>query len=203
MMEESRRMIRRKRAYLWAGATGAVIVGAGALVFAGVPHAFTSGETLTADNLNTSFAAVTVVAASATATGVVAPNLPAWTPIPGMTVTFTLGAASLVQMSSSGVQRTTDTNAGTECHTGYRYVVDGTGRGDATYGQRIQVSFGNTNWHQGWSLTDAVMLDPGSHTIVVQAYHPSPNGACYICGEADGTVAGYDSCAMNVIAVPQ
>ena len=202
-MEESRRMIGRKRAYLWAGATGVVIVGAGALVFAGVPHAFSSGETLTADNLNSSFAAVTVVAASATATGVVAPNLPAWTPIPGMSVTFTLNAASLVQMSSSGVQRTTDTAAGTECHTGYHYVVDGTARGDATWGQRIQVSMGNINWHQSWSITDAMMLAPGSHTISVEAHHPSPNGSCYICGESDGTVAAYDGCAMNVIAVPQ
>lgn len=197
--------IRKKghRAYLWAGATAAAIVGAGAFVFAGVPHSFTNGETLTAANLNSSFAAVTVVAASAQSNGVVAPNLPDWTPIPGMTVTLTLASASLVQMSSSGVQRTTDMLAATTCHTGYRYMIDGTARGDATWGQRIQVSTG-ANWHQTWSFTDAMMLPPGSHTITVEAHHPAASGgSCYVCGEADGSVAIYDGCSMNVLAVPQ
>jgi microcystin-dependent protein len=57
-MEENRRVTARKRAYLWAGVTLATIVGAGALVFASVPHTFTNGETLTADNLNGNFSAL-------------------------------------------------------------------------------------------------------------------------------------------------
>jgi microcystin-dependent protein len=54
-MEEHRGRTVRKRAYLWAGVTAVAIVGVGALVFGSVPHSFTNGETLTADNLNGNF----------------------------------------------------------------------------------------------------------------------------------------------------
>jgi microcystin-dependent protein len=57
-MEEHRRMSARKRAYVWAGITAAGILGVGALVFASVPHSFSNGETLTADNLNGNFNAL-------------------------------------------------------------------------------------------------------------------------------------------------
>jgi microcystin-dependent protein len=47
-----------KRPYLVGGLVGVVVVGVGALVYASVPHTFTNGETLTADNLNGNFAAL-------------------------------------------------------------------------------------------------------------------------------------------------
>jgi microcystin-dependent protein len=49
---------RRNRVYLWASLVAIGVVGAGALVYASVPHTFASGETLTADNLNGNFTAL-------------------------------------------------------------------------------------------------------------------------------------------------
>jgi microcystin-dependent protein len=48
----------RLRASLWAGLAMFAVLGAGALVFGSVPHSFSTGETLTADNLNGNFAAL-------------------------------------------------------------------------------------------------------------------------------------------------
>jgi hypothetical protein len=136
-------------------------------------------------------------------TGAVAPNATAWTTIPGLTTTITLTLSSLVELTGSGVQRTTDMNAATVCHIGYRYVIDGVARGDATWGQRIQVSSGATSWHQTWSITDGVTLAAGAHKIAIQAFNPAPYGNCYVCGENNGTTPGYDTCTLQAVAVPQ
>jgi microcystin-dependent protein len=48
----------RRRVYLWAGGAMIAVVCAGALVFASVPHAFKTGDTLAADDLNGNFAAI-------------------------------------------------------------------------------------------------------------------------------------------------
>ncbi len=143
---------------------------------------------------------VGVVAASAERTGAVSPNATNWTAIPGLTVTFTLTQDSLVQAVADGVQRTTDNAAGTFCHAGYRYVVDGTPKGDASFGQRLQVSNGATNWHSIWSMVDFNSLAPGQHTISIEV-KTSP-GACYVCGESNGALADYTNCTLNVTAVP-
>jgi microcystin-dependent protein len=47
-----------KRPYVVGAVVGALVVGAGALVYASVPHTFATGETLTADNLNGNFSAL-------------------------------------------------------------------------------------------------------------------------------------------------
>jgi hypothetical protein len=49
---------RRRRRAFWPVLAVVAVLGAGALVFADVPHTFTNGETLTADNLNQNFAAL-------------------------------------------------------------------------------------------------------------------------------------------------
>ncbi len=57
-MVEGIRRTRRKRAYIGAGLALAAVVTTGAVVLASVPHSFTAGETLTAANLNSNFAAL-------------------------------------------------------------------------------------------------------------------------------------------------
>jgi hypothetical protein len=57
-LEETRRasFLRRRRPYLWGGLVVALVVGAAALGRASVPHTFNTGDTLTANDLNTTFA---------------------------------------------------------------------------------------------------------------------------------------------------
>ena len=57
-MVEGIRRTRRKRAYIGAGLALAAVVTTGAVVLASVPHSFSAGETLTAANLNSNFAAL-------------------------------------------------------------------------------------------------------------------------------------------------
>ena len=57
-MVEGNRRTRRKRGYMWAGLALAGVVTTGAVVLASVPHSFNAGETLTAANLNSDFAAL-------------------------------------------------------------------------------------------------------------------------------------------------
>lgn len=57
-MGEGLRRMRGKRVYLVAGLSLAVVVTAGAAVLASVPHTYSAGETLTAANLNSNFAAL-------------------------------------------------------------------------------------------------------------------------------------------------
>jgi hypothetical protein len=214
----------RSQAKRWALRLGivALLSGAAAVAVAASPHVWSDGDTLRAADLNGNFSAIDtritsveqqlphlgLVARSAQSSGVVAPNVATWTPIPGLTVTFTLSAPSLVQMSGNGGQRATDSTATTFCQTGYRYVVDGTPRGNTDWGQRIQISRGDVSLHAVWSLIDAATLSAGQHTVSVEARHPSAGattlgGSCYICGEGDGGLAPYDGCSLNVIGVPQ
>jgi hypothetical protein len=144
-----------------------------------------------------------VIARSATRTGAIPPSTSAWTEIPGLGVSFTLTETSLVQLTANGVQRTIDQNATTICHSGYRYVVDGTPQGSDGWGLKIHVTTGATARHSTWTMADNYTLGPGTHTIAVHAKNPTPEGACYICGEFNGALEPYDSCQLNVLAVPK
>jgi hypothetical protein len=194
----------------------ALFLATASVALAGVPHTFTAGQTVKAMDMNDNFNALdmrlttvealpTVVAASATNTGNVPPNTAAFTDIPGMSVTINLAKASLVQFNAIGTQRTTDTNATTICHVGYRYVVDGAPmtNSDPTWGQHINVSNGAYTWHSTWAVAQSATLAAGMHTIKVQAVNPSPNGGCYVCAESNGTQTAYDSCTLNVNATSQ
>jgi microcystin-dependent protein len=57
-MFEGIRRTHRKRVYIGAGLALAAVVTTGAVVLASVPHTYTAGETLTAANLNSDFAAL-------------------------------------------------------------------------------------------------------------------------------------------------
>jgi hypothetical protein len=200
------------------------LVGATAVVRAAITLTpFTTGMPIKAAEVNTNFttlgdavtalqaqvsglpARVGVVARSVERTGSVAPNSQGWTQIPGLTTTFTLTQDSLVEMAGNGVQRTVNQNAATLCQVGYRYVVDGVPKGDALGGQRLHVSSGGVSWHSTWSIIDSHSLGPGQHTIALQANNSGyPSGSsCYVCAELDGGQVGYESCTMNIVAIPK
>jgi hypothetical protein len=141
------------------------------------------------------------LACSAASTGSVLEST-TWTTIPGLSINFTLAKGSLVQAIGDGVQRTLDDNPTTTCHAGYRFVVDGTPKGDAAYGQRIHVSTG-ADWHQTWSIADFGTLAAGAHTIALQTVAAPGQASCYVCGELDGTLRPHDGCTLNMIATPQ
>jgi hypothetical protein len=192
----------------------ALFLATASVALAGVPHTFTAGQTVKAMEMNDNFSSLDArltaveaipvsLAASATNTGNVPPNTATWTNIPGMSVTINLAKASLVQTNAVGVQRTVDQNASTLCHVGYRFVVDGTPKGDPSWGQHIQVNNGANSWHETWGVADFGTLAAGMHTIQVQAVNPAPYGGCYVCAEVGGSQTAYDSCTLNVNATSQ
>jgi hypothetical protein len=202
-----------KRAIRWVLLPIAVLAGSMAVARAYTTTWIMSGQPVSSSNLKGNLdeiqtrlagleGAAPVVIQSAERTGVVAPNTTAWTTVPGLTIALHLTQASSVQMTGNGVQRTLDSNASTICGASYRYTVDGVGRGDAMYGQRINWSTGITV-HSTWSIIDFVTLAAGDHTITLQVRLPAAGqGSCYICGEANGAPLSYDSCTLNVMAVP-
>jgi microcystin-dependent protein len=58
MEDRKQSKIRMKRLTVWGGLAAIAVTGAGAIVYAAVPHSFQTGETLTADNLNGNFNAL-------------------------------------------------------------------------------------------------------------------------------------------------
>jgi hypothetical protein len=150
-------------------------------------------------------ASVRVVARSVERTGAIMPKTASWTTIPGLATTIMLTQDSLVQLTSNGTQRTVD-NApqNTTCHVGYRYRIDGVSRGTDDWGERINVNASETSWHSTWTVIDFAMLGPGQHTVEFQAKNPDMGGGnCYVCAEANGDLAGFAGCTMNVVAIPQ
>ena len=120
----------------------------------------------------------------------------AWTTVPGLVQTFDLYRPSNVFMEASGVQRYV---TGSYCHVGYRYVVDGVAQGNGSWGNRIEMSTGGT-WHHGFNVEDAIYLEPGTHTIELQARNIDGTNVCNICAESNGALTAYDSCIMRISA---
>jgi hypothetical protein len=126
---------------------------------------------------------------------------PGWLSISGLEVTIDLSASALVQMSATGTQRTWGSGSS---HVGYRFVIDGVGLGDATWGQTIQVnSESGSSWWSTWAFSDSIALSVGTHTIRVQAASRGASAHTAICGETNGTTPGYTGCNLNVIAFYQ
>ncbi len=122
-----------------------------------------------------------------------------WTTIPGLTKTFTLTRAALVQFNASGTQR----SGADTCHTGYRFVVDDVARGDSSHGQRIFVSNFSYSWWTMWSFSDFANLAAGTHSISVQARESAGLTPCYVCVEVDASFHDYARGNLNIIAVYQ
>lgn len=140
---------------------------------------------------------------SATNTGGV--DSQSWTTIPGLTVTFTLTDTAEVHMDANGSLRL---NGGYNyCHQSFRFVIDGTGQGDATYGQMIEGGEATNIVWQGWSFGMSTTLLPGSHTILVQTRDsldpPSPTSRCRVCLEISGSSTGYTAGSLRVKAFYQ
>lgn len=121
----------------------------------------------------------------------------AWADIPGLSITFTLTRPALVQMRASGTQLSSGSGY---IHVGYRFVIDGTPRGDVNHGQRIHVSHSSCAWWNTWNHEDFVSLGTGTHTITIQARNSGGSITAVIGGEADGTVPAYTECTLQVIA---
>lgn len=121
-----------------------------------------------------------------------------WTSIPGLTITFTLDRPALVQLLGTGMQYAYG-SSGSSSHIGYRFIIDGYGRGDNSWGQRILVNKPGESWWAPWSFSDSIHLDAGEHTIGVQAVGRYGTGNTGICGWGSGT-AGYTGCHLNIMA---
>jgi hypothetical protein len=135
---------------------------------------------------------------SATNTGYVGPA-GSWTTVPGLTMDVTLTQAGTMQVTVGGNQRLAGSNS--SCQVGYRVQVDGVGRGDATWGTKLQDSISATDYHVIWTLVDSFPLAAGTHTISIGVDQPgfTTGVGCNICAEFDGTLAVYDGCTFNAL----
>lgn len=132
---------------------------------------------------------------SAESTGFVAASS-GWMEIPGLSLTIDLTQPALVHVSAQGAQRFVDTPVNHElCNVGYRFVVDGSPRGDPGWGESLHQNLAGQPW-EGWSLTRSVRLPVGTHTLSVQANPFS----CNVCAEWTGASEAYARCALNVAA---
>lgn len=86
-----------------------------------------------------------------------------WTDIPGLTLTFTLNVQKTVRMSAMG-SVTWVVGSQATGHCGFRFVVNGTPYGNASWGDQIIQVY---NW-TGWSVERYLPLVAGTHTIKVQ-----------------------------------
>ena len=118
-----------------------------------------------------------------------------WVDVNGMTTTFTIDRAGIATVSASGSQRSW--GSGT-CQVGYRFVVDGTGHGDGSWGQRIHTNPAAGDTWNSWNLIEKMTLSAGDHTIGVQVRTHASAAWCAICGESNGTTPGYTSCGLEI-----
>jgi hypothetical protein len=121
-----------------------------------------------------------------------------WTTIPGLQFNIRLPASALVHTVATGTQRLVE---GT-CHEAYRLMIDGKPLGDASHGQRIQMSAASVPW-QMWSFSHSVRLAAGDHSIAVQTRESSDplSYHCVVCGDTSGSTPAYTECSLNATAV--
>lgn len=103
-----------------------------------------------------------------------------WTDLPGTQITFSLTQAVTASLLASGsVTGVSSTSAVPTC--GFRFVVDGTGSGDATWGDRIVQCdpYGSTGpaWCP-WAMQRMVSLAAGAHTIGIQQVGWTATAGC-------------------------
>lgn len=123
-----------------------------------------------------------------------------WSAIPGLTTTFTLTRAAKVILSASIAQRP----ASGVMQSGWRFVIDGTGQGNGSWGHRIMRSQAPETHHMSGSMMMTVNLGAGSHTVSIQVYDGSGgSGSGYFCAEGNGTFVEYDACELKVDAYYQ
>jgi hypothetical protein len=106
-----------------------------------------------------------------------------WVTVPGATVTFTTTGTRVVDIEADG-SITPSGSGSTYTHCGIRFVVDGNGQGDASWGDRLLGcgGSGHPGWWCSWSARRRITLVAGSHTVAVQL---------------KGWTTGYMGCAMD------
>ncbi|MCX6104442.1 MAG: hypothetical protein NTY08_01245 [Proteobacteria bacterium] len=92
-----------------------------------------------------------------------------FTDLTGATLTFTLQRSMKVAMHGHG-SVTGSGGTATYTHCGFRFVIDGAGQGDGTWGDEI-IGVGRTGhpgWFSSWSIGREVTLVAGTHSIKLQ-----------------------------------
>lgn len=87
-----------------------------------------------------------------------------WTAVPGTQVTFASPASTASLTASGGIAGMSPSISPGTC--GFRFVLDGAGLGDATWGDRLVQCPQGT--YCSWSMQRVVSLPAGSHTVSVQ-----------------------------------
>lgn len=101
-----------------------------------------------------------------------------WTAVPGATVSFTAAAPRFASFLASGSVEGVDPGAAVgTC--GFRFVVDGVGSGDATWGDRL-VQCGAASWC-AWAMQRMLSLPAGPHSVAVEAIGLGSTG-CFMGG---------------------
>lgn len=102
-----------------------------------------------------------------------------WTPVPGTQLNFTSSAVSASLLASGSIVGAGTSAVGT-C--GFRFVIDGTGVGDPTFGDRL-VQCGvagslTAPFWCSWTMQRVVSLAAGAHTIGVEQVGYSATSGC-------------------------
>jgi hypothetical protein len=98
-----------------------------------------------------------------------------WVDIPGMSQSITLDAPKHVQMSLTGTEYVAGTG---QAYCSYRFVIDGTPLGDATYGQALAVNDPTTGWWSPVAVKWGQDMTAGAHTIKAQLSNTSTTATC-------------------------
>ncbi|MFC1889292.1 hypothetical protein ACFL4G_06005 [Thermodesulfobacteriota bacterium] len=120
-----------------------------------------------------------------------------WVTLEGLEGYCPLQKDALVLLSATGTQFSWGSGTG---EIGYRFVIDGVGQGDATWGQRRnETEATNLEW-ETWSMSDYVYLSAGYHDIDVQVRSPNNTAHTAVCGESNGSTPGYTDCNLQIEA---
>lgn len=103
-----------------------------------------------------------------------------WTAVPGAQVAFTSVASSGYLLASGTVL---GVGSGTVGTCGFRFVVDGVGLGDASWGDRLiqcgtSTAVPATAMYCSWTMQRVVSLAAGSHTIGIEQVGMSATSGC-------------------------
>ncbi len=122
-----------------------------------------------------------------------------WTKIQPFRIDFELDQPAHVHFFATGMQRTWG-GTGTSSFVGYRFKVDSSGKGDASWGQRIVMGSPDTAWFVPWSFSHEQSMPEGHHWVEVEVTANTASAHAAICGETNGFTYGYTSCQLHVMA---
>ncbi|HSQ66791.1 MAG TPA: hypothetical protein VLM85_26410 [Polyangiaceae bacterium] len=101
-----------------------------------------------------------------------------WTPVAGLSATFSISAPTQVQLEMAATEQTISGSG----HCAWRFVIDGQPFGDLNHGQAINVG-SSTTWWTETSLLWGQSFDTGPHTVSVDVSNSSNSGDCGTNGD--------------------